>query len=115
MSSPLKKDSTLQVTEQEGVVLSNVRRGGGFKQVSLCIAGHRVRGLSLSDKKDRLRRLYIAGYTEEDWSSPLKWPCRVTGRSALLRFHTSRDSPLQSQLIVSNMVSISHDGSFSYR
>ena len=35
MSSPLKKDSTLQVTEQEGVVLSNVRRGGGFKQVSL--------------------------------------------------------------------------------
>ena len=65
MSPPLKKDSTLQVTEQEGVVLSNVRRGGGFKQVSLCIAGHRVRGLSLSDKKDRLRRLYIAGNTEE--------------------------------------------------
>ena len=65
MSSPLKKDSTLQVTEQEGVVLSNVRRGGGFEQVSLYIAGHREGGLNLLDKNDRFRPLYIAGNTEE--------------------------------------------------
>ena len=50
MSSPLKRDSTLQVTEQEGVVLSNVRREGGSNRC-LYIAGHRKGGLDLLDKK----------------------------------------------------------------